>query len=496
MPLLINTTYEFLLNRPIVMLLVMALPLLFAAWMMRLYPSRRMLYLFTIPAIFSIGFIAFPYQKTGGNETFWTLMIFLLAIDGLLVLTALFDAVLTLGQNNFFARRKMVRTASQGKKYEVEIEVINRANRGCVIAVRDDLPASFEAQPDYFATTISGVSRTQFTYDIVCHQRGQAKLKCVHLIVRSPLGLWRGFFQTPVESTVNVYPDMQQITEYDLLARTNRLNLLGVRKSRKIGQDNEFERLRDYTNDDNFKHIDWRSTARRRKLTVREFQANQSQRIIFMVDCGRMMTGTCGDLSLLDHSVNAMLMLSYVALRQGDSVGMISFSNKVHNYTPPKSGVNHINRLLHASYNLDAEHVESRYDDAFMYLRTHCLRRALVIMITNVIDDINAVQIKQYLKMLAGRHLPMGVLLRDRDIYNAIDEFETLDGGGQTAIGTAVSNQTTLYQAAAAANVLTWRHQVIRDLQHAGVLAVDVFPENLTAQLVNQYLEIKARHLL
>ena len=102
-----------------------------------------------------------------------------------------------------------------------------------------------------------------------------------------------------------------------MLARTNRLSLMGVRRTRKIGQDNEFERLRDYTRDDNYKHIDWRSTARRSKLTVKDFQANQSQRLLFLIDCGRMMTNEADGLSLLDHALNAMLMLSYVALKQG-----------------------------------------------------------------------------------------------------------------------------------------------------------------------------------
>ena len=112
---------------------------------------------------------------------------------------------------------------------------------------------------------------------------------------------------------------MQQLGQYALLARTNRLSLLGVRRKRRIGQDHDFERLRDYTLDDNYKHIEWRATARRRKLTVKDFQSSQSQRIIFLMDCGRMMTNEAAGLSLLDHALNAMLMLGYVALRQGDS---------------------------------------------------------------------------------------------------------------------------------------------------------------------------------
>ncbi len=162
---------------------------------------------------------------------------------------------------------------------------------------------------------------------------------------------------------------MKQLREYALLARTNRLSLMGVRRTRRIGQDNEFERLRDYTLDDNYKHIDWRSTARRSKLTVKDFQANQSQRVIFLVDCGRMMTNTAGASACWIMRFNAMLMLSYVALRKGDSVGLLCFSDDIHSFVPPRGGMNQMNRLLHASFDRFPRLVESRYDQAFVLSR-------------------------------------------------------------------------------------------------------------------------------
>ena len=143
----------------------------------------------------------------------------------------------------------------------------------------------------------------------------------------------------------------------------------------------------------------------------------------------------------------------------------------------------HINRLLHASFNQRASFAESRYDEAFLYLRKNCRKRSLVILVTNVIDEINSHQIRQYLGSLTGHHLPLGVFLRDREIFTAVDEVD-------------FQQAESVYQAAAAVDVLSWRHQVIRDLKHSGVLALDVFPEQLTSTLVNQYLEIKARHLL
>jgi uncharacterized protein (DUF58 family) len=300
--------------------------------------------------------------------------------------------------------------------------------------------------------------------------------------VQSRLGLWNTYRDYPVETTINVYPDMQQLSRYAVLARTNRLSLMGVRRTRRIGQDHEFERLRDYTPDDNYKHIDWRSTARRNKLTVRDFQTSQSQRLIFLIDCGRMMTNQSGGISLLDHALNAMLMLSYVALRQGDAVGMLGFSDQIHSFVPPRGGMNQMNRLLHASFDRFPALVESRYDQAFLHVGAHCQKRSLVILVTNVIDEVNSQQIERYMCTLAGRHLPLGVLLRDHQLFDAVEHIDPLP--------------EDLFRTAAAAGILSWRKQVLRDLEHQGVLALDVFPENMTAPLVNKYLEIKARHLL
>jgi uncharacterized protein (DUF58 family) len=275
---------------------------------------------------------------------------------------------------------------------------------------------------------------------------------------------------------------MKQLADYALLARTNRLSLIGVRRTRRIGQDSDFERLRDYTRDDTYRHIDWRSTARRGKLTVRQFQSDQSQRIIFLLDCGRMMTNQREGYSLLDHALNSMLMMSYVALAQGDEVGMLCFSDQIHSYLPPRGGSSQMNRLLQAGFDQFPRMVESRYDDAFLYLSNHCKRRSLVVFTTSVIDEVNASQIVDYLSNLTGRHLPLGVLIRDRQMFDAAD---SPDGGPHK-----------MYAAAAAADILLWRHERIVDLQHRGVLVIDAFPEDLAAPMVNEYLRIKAKHLL
>ncbi|QGJ72287.1 Cell division protein DivIC (FtsB), stabilizes FtsL against RasP cleavage [Planctomycetales bacterium 10988] len=457
----------------------LVLPLLLLA-RFRVYPRAPLVLLLLAPAALSlISIIFYTLSAESLLNSFYPV---LWSLDGLVALVALIDLLRLPRKTRFQIERQMVKTASLQKPHPVRLVVSYLGNRRRQIRVRDDVPQELNPTVEEFQFWLDPRSRTQLSYELRSVRRGAFQLESVHVACTSPWLLWQRFYNYPLQNTVHVYPDLKQVSQYAMLARMNRLSLMGVRRTRRVGGDNEFERLRDYTRDDNYRHIDWRSTARRGKLTVKDFQTEQSQRIIFLVDCGRMMTNEAARLSLLDHSFNAMLMLSYVALGHGDQVGLLTFSDRIHGYVPPASGRLHMNRLLHESFDRFPQMVESRYDRAFLYLGTHCKKRSLVVLMTNVIDEVNGNQVEQYLGSLSGRHLPMGVLLRDRRIFEMADHPKPV--GGQ------------LYNAAAAASILLWRHQILRDLEAKGVLCLDVFPDDLTAPLVNQYLDIKARHLL
>lgn len=452
-------------------LVMLAGPFVPLAIFKKVYPSKRLLFFTLFPTALSVLLAA---------DTAWLAVI--IGLDVCIGALAIIDLVSLPRRKSFSAERETLRIASLKMAHPVRLVVSNLTNRRHRIWVRDDIPEEFTASPEEFSIVLSPRSRGTLQYEAKSSRRGAFQMLAIHLRVFSRIGLWQRYLSYRAESTIHVYPDMKQLSEYALLARTNRLSLMGVRRTRRVGQDHDFERLRDYTPDDNYKHIDWRSTARRNRLTVKDFQTSQSQRLIFLVDCGRMMTNEASGLSLLDHALNSMLMLSYVALRQGDSVGFIAFSDRVHSFVPPQGGMKQMNQLLHASFNRFPELVESRYDEAFMHLSTHCRKRALVILATNLVDEVNAQQVHRYLATQVGRHLPLGILLRDHRLFDAADAHDP--------------RGPAFYRAAAAAHILTWRHQVITDLQHAGVLCLDVFPEDMTAPLVNKYLELKARHLL
>jgi uncharacterized protein (DUF58 family) len=457
-------------------LLAVVLPLTILAWRLRIYPRMRFVLAALFPAVATIIIFALP-------EAFWVIG----TIDGVIASIVIFDLFTLPRWRHFGVERHSSRIASLGKIHPVTLSILNHVRRRFRISISDDAPHELHADPSDFDVPLAPRSRSTLHYELRPARRGAFALRTVHLRAESWLGFWQRFLDYPCETLLNVYPDMQQLSQYALLARTNRLSLLGVRRTRRIGEDHDFERLRDYTLDDNYKHIDWRATARRRKLTVKDFQTSQSQRIIFLIDCGRMMTNKSGELSLLDHSLNAMLMLSYVALRQGDSVGMISFSDDIHSFIPPRGGMNQMNHLLHASFDRFPRLVESRYDLAFRYMASHCRKRSLVVLVTNVIDEVNARQIEGYMTNLVGRHLPLGVWLRDHRLFDAVAtepqwaEVPSI----ATAPWASYTSEDAFWRAAAAAEIISWRHQAIADLQRQGVLAIDVFPE-----------AIKARHLL
>ncbi|WP_425396371.1 DUF58 domain-containing protein [Aeoliella sp.] len=459
------------------------------------YPHRPLVLLMIVPSFMAIWIAFLP--------SVWPMVA---VVDLLVLLVAVVDLESLRGAGRIQIERQVALIASLGQLHKVTLTATNRGKKEWPVWIRDGVPEHLEAEPEDFNVVLPAERRATLEYHLRPKRRGGFDFEHAYVRVRSRWGLWNRYVQLDCHSRINVYPDMKQLGEYALLARTNRLSLMGLRKTRRVGQDNEFERLRDYTIDDNYRHIEWRSTARRNKLTVKDFQANQSQRVVFMVDCGRMMTGTSGGVSLLDHALNAMLMLSYVALARKDQVGLLCFSNEVHTFVPPKGGSKQMNHLLHAAYDRFPEMVESRYDDAFLHLASHIRKRALVVLITNVIDDVNAHQIEKHLTAFGGRHLPMAVLLRDHELYNAVDAVEdemhvaerlqTVDGSYQDTTAFDDVPDDKLFQAAGAADILTWRRHVLADLEMKGVLMVDTFPENLTGQLVNRYLEVKARHLL
>ncbi len=251
------------------------------------------------------------------TEAVWPLV---LVLDAAVAMAALIDLFTLAVAGRLRVERSVGRVCSLGEPQHVELVVENPGRRARTMWLRDDVPDEFAAEPSTFEVSVPGRRRAILDYRFVPKVRGTYVFEQVDALVASRLGFWQGQYRWPLRTEVRVYPDIQQVARYTMLARRDRLSSIGVRGSRRLGSDNEFERLRDYIEGDDPRHIDWRASARRNKLTSRSFQQNQSQRIIFLIDCGRLMAGDTGQgLSPLDHAFNAMLLLAHVALDPGRS---------------------------------------------------------------------------------------------------------------------------------------------------------------------------------
>jgi uncharacterized protein (DUF58 family) len=475
-------------------LFAITVPLFILGFGWRIFPTPRWMWILGPITIVSVFMVAVPAVfgalypdsqspilamiRYGANLFIY----FLVLIDLLAVSVLVLDLLTITGASRIRVERRMLKSASLGGHHESQIVLENRSDRHHRMEVREDVPEGLSCEPAVHRLVLGPRKRVVLTNRLRASRRGVFQFEAVYFQLFSRLGFWRRMAERSCPCELNVYPNMKQLEEYALLARTNRLSLIGVRRTRKAGQDSNFERLRDYTQDDNYKHIDWRATARRNKLTVKQFQQDQSQRLVFLLDCGRMMTNEYQGLSLLDYALNSILMLSYIALQRGDSVGMMCFSDRVEKYVPLRGGADQMNRILHGLFDRFPNMKQPNYDDAFLSFSKRCRKRTMVILITSVSDEITASQVTGYLSNLAGRHLPVLVLLRDHRIFDAADN--------------PAMDQASLFRSAAAAQILIWRNDVLRKIQDSGVLTIDAFPEQLTAPLVNRYLEVKAKHML
>ncbi|MCA9555786.1 MAG: DUF58 domain-containing protein [Myxococcales bacterium] len=436
---------------------------------MRFIPGRALLLALMVPVVLALAALA--------NSALVGPM---LVADGVVVLLAVLDLLLV-RRAGVEVTRSVRETVSLARPVVVTLEVKNLLSRKVAFSVNEGLFEHAAAEGLPLTVEVDAKVVRRATYRLTAMQRGEQVLGDHYVRYPSPGGFWIRQVRLPAETKLRVFPDVQAVRHYEMLARQNR-DVMSSRLTRMRGGDTEFERLRDFLPDDEFRRIDWRATARRRKLTVREFQLEKNQNLVFMLDCGRMMTAEWDGLTALDYALNAVLMLSHVAIRRGDQVGLIAFDEKVTRIMKPRGGASASNQIIQATYNLFPSMVESDYDQAFRTLKLHMKKRTLVVFIGHAIDEQTARRIQALSRDLLPQHLPLCVLLRDRELE-------------ARALGRAHNHEEFCIQAAAS-EMLMWRDRLHREMQRAGVLVLDVLHNQLTGSLVTRYLEVKARGLI
>jgi uncharacterized protein (DUF58 family) len=448
-----------------------------------LIPTGRLLLLVLGPIAASVLAVVWPEQLQ-----------FVWIADGVFVLIAGFDLLTLPRRSKLLLERKASEHLSVGRSNRFALEIRNNARRAVYVEVIESFPSTMAVDGLPAARWIKAGQTASFVYSVVPSRRGAYNLARTYLRITSLLGLWKKQVKRQLDHPMKVYPDVKILGTYALLARRNRIDLMGFRQTRGRAADVEFDRLREYQRDDDYRRIDPFASARHRKLITREYQVSRNQNIVFMVDCSRLMAGESSNpapnlaasesrnLSALDHALNATLMLSHLALEQGDNVGLLAFDDQIRKILPIASGIRSKAAVLQALYDLKVGQSEADYELAFLTLQRHIRQRSLVVLMTNVMDDASFELLAPHLKVLTRRHLPLVVLLRDQDLFDLAEKVPT--------------SATEFYQVGAAAELASWREQVAKRIQQLGGLVLDIQPFQTTPELINTYLRVKANQLL
>ncbi len=368
---------------------------------------------------------------------------------------------------------------SLGAENPVILKVRNRFRRPARFTIRDEAPEAFKIE----RRTLDGEAPPLGTWEGIYHlqpfRRGDYAFGDLYPRWLGPLGLVRRQGQVKAAGPVKVYPNLLDVRMYDLLLRKNRLQELGLRTTRMFGEGTEFERLREYLPDDEYRRINWKATARRNFPVTTEYQTERSQQVIAVLDAGRMMQSPVADIAKLDYVVNAVLLLTYVATGKGDRVGMLSFADDVMHYLGPRQGRGQFYRMLELLYALEPQPVEPDYRKALAYLAVKQRRRALVVVFTDLTGGASLNSLVAQMSMLTRSSLPLLVTISDPDVVDA-SQMTPSDSLG-------------VYQRAAANQMLDERRVVLDALRQRGVLTLDVPANQLSMSVINRYLELKGR---
>ena len=350
--------------------------------------------------------------------------------------------------------------------------------------LRDEPPQDYVISALFQSATVGPGETVTVGYSVKPLRRGDYRFGGTHLRWRGVLGLVMRNRRYPLEAPVKVYPNLLEVRKYELLARRDQLFEIGLKNVRRLGQGTEFERLRDYERDDDYRRINWPATARLHKPITTDYQPERSQSVIVMLDAGRLMTAPIlseanDRLSKLDYAINTTLLLAYVAIVRGDRVGLLTFADNVTGYWEPDKGRRQFLALLEALYKVQPQQVESDYLKAGAFLSTRRSKRSLVVLFTDIIDRQQAGAMVRGFGRLAPRHLPMAVTMADNEVLSMAAHTPT--------------DPQEMYQHIVARSLLDDRAAALDALTRRGALTVDVPADKLTLAVVNKYLEIKAR---
>ncbi|MBW4418486.1 MAG: DUF58 domain-containing protein [Myxacorys californica WJT36-NPBG1] len=434
-------------------------------------PSRRTygLLLFGLAIATALAFL-FPSHLA-------LTVIFVLMFDAIVLAIAALDSRRVRSKRVRVNRQELSRL-SIGRDNVVSLTV--ESSKPAIIRLHDHYPLKFGVSSMPLAAAIDTNSTQELSYTVHPTHRGEYEWGAIQVRQLSPWKLAWHDWRIPQPQKVAVYPDL--IGLRSLSIRLTLQSSGAMKRAKRIGIGTEFAELREYGIGDDPRFIDWKATARKGVPLVRVLEPEQEQTLIILLDRGRLMTAQVNGLARFDWGLNATLSLALAGLNRGDRVGVAVFDRQIHTWIPPERGQNHLNRLIERLTPIQPEILEPDYLGAVTTVVNQQTRRALVVVITDIVDKTASAELLAALGRLAPRYLPFCVTLRDL----AVDQ----------QAHTPTEDVPSTYERAVALDLLAQRQVAFAELKQRGVLVLDAPANQITEELVDRYLQLKAKNQL
>lgn len=421
--------------------------------------------------LFVIGY-ALPLISVIAEVSFYLALAFLV-IDFLLLYRL---------KRGITADRLCAEKFSNGDENPVRLIIENRYPIKLGLLVIDELPEQLQIRDRQFQLSIDSGTVKEIEYTIRPTKRGAYGFGVINIFASTWIGTVKRRYQLGEPKEVAVYPSFIQMRKYELLAISNQLQEFGVKKIRRIGNNMEFEQIKNYVSGDDYRKVNWKATARKGQLMVNQYQDERSQQVYSVIDKGRVMQMPFDGLSLLDYAINASLVISNIALKKGDKAGIITFQQKVNSILPASSRNMQLNLILEHLYKQKTGYKESDFSKLYATLKRKVTHRALILLYTNFESLSSLKRQLSYLRMIGQQHLLVCILFENTEV--------------EKLIGTETADLEEVYTKGIAEQLMFEKRLIVKELQSHGIHTVLTPPKELSVGTINKYLELKSRGLI
>jgi uncharacterized protein (DUF58 family) len=435
------------------------------------FTERLYALLISAAALYVLGFFFFLVYTIARIYSFFLILCFI--IDVLL---------LFIPRQPIQGRRRSSDRLSNGDDNVIIVLIDNKYPFSLALTIIDEIPFQFQKRDFRMHIRIGRREKKSVSYILRPVERGEYLFGALNIFAATAIGFVSRRFRFSVDEVIPVYPSIIQMKKYELLAVSNRLTDAGIKKIRRLGHTMEFDHIRRYVSGDDNRTINWRATARKVDIMVNQFEDEKSQPVYSIIDMSRVMKMPFEGMSLLDYAINSSLILSTIALYKQDKFGLAAYSDSVPMVLPADRKQSQMSKVLEALYKLKTDFKEPDYEHLYSILSRKLSQRSLIFLFTNFETLSSFKRNVNFFRRLGRKHTLVVVFFKNTEL--------------ESLLRSTPATTEEIYTKTIAEKFDFEKRQIVKELNMNASIALLTSPNELTADAINTYLEIKARGMI